>query len=496
MEHGTFLEEKEKIIPNKPKVIPAKTEKRVSLRTETVIAGLVERLGNDKTAKNAETRLLKLGTKALPALFEASLDSENATRSENSAKTIIKIGNAGLPFLISQLKDEDGRTNAAYLLGSIIEKNEFPLDKVKGGTEILKSLRENAVSKDATESVLAISVLGKTRSAGATELLVRTLLNKNEVVGQAAENALVELGEHAVDAIVGGLWGSDEKLSKKCEKILVKIGSRGIKRAFERGSEECNNALTKIGNLAKPGSYRVELTAEFRTLELLKTAIKDLQNNAEIDKKEIQDLKDFGKRMDLLGAALAKIPGFEDFYFKELLAIVKELKYAADRNLPYDQMMNIALKAIGKRAMADAIFIHAGEETLGILEKENDKITKQIHNNTEDLRHDIAVIQEKYEKKFAASKNRVDEAHTRYLKENSSERLVEIEKRYKEEAARHDEYSVWIGEYVQKNLSRQKDEVTILVTYQTLISSCIQIVSDNLGKRNRELEQSGFGGNE
>ena len=205
---------------------------------------LIEKLGQKDETKAAQAaRLLVTRMNALSLLFEASMDAKNELKSERAAKVIEDMGIDALPFLISKLNDKNAGPNAVFMTGQILEHGYLPV-KPTAEKEVISELDKKLKIWDPMQRNYAAVLLGKTKSERAAQPLVDALLNKNAKVAKAAEDALFELREKAVDRLAYALIGDNTELSKKAEGILIRIGKpafEGLFAAYNRVVEKRND---------------------------------------------------------------------------------------------------------------------------------------------------------------------------------------------------------------------------------------------------------------
>ena len=198
---------------------------------ETYISGLFGQalLG----VKKAELELLNLGPKAVPFLFKMSMDANNERNSQAGAAYLEKIGVKALPGLLSALSDPSASLNIVYLCTNILKQIQN-FDSLPLSMRILKQLGDSLSKGKTSERFFAATLLGETNSSIAASLLLHALNDPDENVSKEAEKSLIKIGEKAIDAIIEVAIGSDPKLAKKAEAVLVMFGEAACKKLISR----------------------------------------------------------------------------------------------------------------------------------------------------------------------------------------------------------------------------------------------------------------------
>ncbi len=222
--------------PDGEMAIEAK-HKPLPVKIETRIGSFIQDLSftDPKKAKMAEKQLIKFGAKALPYLFDASMNTKKDELAQRSAKVIESMGVIALPFLIVKLEDPDEKYNAFYIANKILSK-EVPINKyTRICIHLLAENIQSSTDKTAREFSESL-LLGGT--PGTIPLIIKALFYWEESISKEAETALMILGSKSAEALIDGFVFGNDFSYKRAERILERLDKRVTTSIVERCMEE------------------------------------------------------------------------------------------------------------------------------------------------------------------------------------------------------------------------------------------------------------------
>ena len=205
---------------------------------ETAVKPLIDRLRDNKAGMRSSAALWlgKLGNEAaveplIEVLNSGKLSGERAKDSINTNEDLRK----SVVLALGEIRS----TEATETLNGVLTDNgekfsvriaaASALGKI-GDPEALETLKKvfDDTSVDVNIRKEAFLALGKTKNQESAGILVAKLGDKE--FGASARKALIDMGEPAVDPLIGNLKTKDQKLKDETALILIEIGDpRAVK---------------------------------------------------------------------------------------------------------------------------------------------------------------------------------------------------------------------------------------------------------------------------
>jgi HEAT repeat protein len=209
---------------------------------ETTVPNLIDRLRDNKAAvrSSAALSLGKIGNETavgplIDILNSGKLSDGRAKDSINANEDVRKSAVLALgeirkteatEILTGILTDKEEKLSVRIAAASALGKIGDP-----GALETIKKVLEDK-SMDVNIRKEAFLALGKTKNQEAAGILVAKLGDKE--FGASSREALIDMGEMAVDPLIGNLKTTDKKMKDETALILIEIGDpRAVKPLIE-----------------------------------------------------------------------------------------------------------------------------------------------------------------------------------------------------------------------------------------------------------------------